>query len=77
MSKEDLNLADGSTRVLSCPFSLAIDYSLAKRGVEMTLGMRIDGWEKKEREMICTYIVLHWCASGMGGMSVIKWFIVR
>jgi hypothetical protein len=59
------DLLDENTTLLTCPFSLAIDYPLAKTALVNTLGADSKDEISKlsERETICTYIVLHWCVN--------------
>jgi len=53
-----VDISSESTKILSCPFSLAIDFPLASAALRSLLGVAV---ELTEREAICSYIVLHWC----------------
>jgi len=59
----DEDFLDENTKVLSCPFSLAIDFPTTHAALCSLLGIAI---ELTEREAICTYTVLHWCTRDTG-----------
>ncbi len=51
--------ADGT--IVSIPFSLAITPEVARYALKQLLGHEQQGWN--ERQLACTYIVLHWIIS--------------
>ncbi|CCM00966.1 uncharacterized protein FIBRA_03014 [Fibroporia radiculosa] len=65
------------TTVVSCPFSLAITPEVSKNALTTLLGPTFTGQSWSERQLICSYICMHWILDPSASSELAHWPYIR